>query len=100
MITFRGAAARWGHPAGLGAIGRFWRKNKQFQRLVTFENAAARWRLAHCKKKSPRRRRCVNSHRGAVGVLPRDGASAIARQCDGSSATTKMPGGGTTAIAQ
>ncbi len=53
MVTFQGANARCGHPAGLGAIRRFWRKIKQFHELVTFENAAARWRLAHCKQKSP-----------------------------------------------
>ncbi len=36
----------------------------------------------------------------AIGVLPSDGTSAIARQCDGTSATAKLPGGGTAAIAR
>ncbi len=36
----------------------------------------------------------------AIGVLPRDGTSTVARQCDSTSATAQLPGGGTAAIAR
>ncbi len=72
-VTFRGAAARWGPPAELSTIGQFLRKIEQFRRLVTFENAAARWCVAHCKQKLPRRRRrdgAVSSPGIAMAAVP------------------------------
>ncbi len=50
------------------------------------------------QEKMPTHGRRVHSHRGAIGVLPRGDASAIAQHCDGSSAAAKLPGGGTAAI--
>ncbi len=101
MVTFRGAAARCGHPAGLGAIQRFWRKIKQFLSWAGHIWKCCRaMALGSLQAKSHRHRRRVNSYWGAVGVLPYDGTGAIVQHCNGNSADARPPGDGLAAALQ